>query len=77
MGRVCLHEISNQNSFCSQRSQLTSLVAFIAGKLTPKDTSTWKQALERFSFGKPHSADTIMQGRDAWEESWQLEFGCL
>lgn len=71
MGRICLHEISNWNSFCSRWSQLTSLVAFIAGKLTPIDTLNGGKHWEHFSSGKPRSADTIMQGRDAWEESWQ------
>lgn len=56
-GGVCLHEISNWKSFCSWWSQLTSLVAFIAGKLTLTDTSTWRQALEHFSLGKCHSTD--------------------
>lgn len=49
----------------------------MAGKLTLKDMSMWGHVLEHFSFGKPRSADTILQGRDAWEEGWQLEFGCL
>ena len=30
----------------------------------------------QFSFGTLSFTDTIVQGRNAWEESWQLEFGC-
>lgn len=67
-GGACPREISSLDSFC-HRSQLTSLVAFVAGKLTLKDMSPWKQVLEHFSFGKLHSAGTILQGRDTWEES--------
>lgn len=38
--RSCLREISYVNSVCGQWSQLTSLVAFVAGKLTLKDMFT-------------------------------------
>lgn len=47
-GGVCRSETPNVNSFCSQWSQLTSLVAFVAGKLTLKDMLMWRQVLENF-----------------------------
>lgn len=59
----------------SRWPQLTSLVAFVAGKLTLKDMFTWRQLPKHFLLERLGLLITL-QRRDAWAESWQLEFDC-